>query len=298
MTDIGATMRRRIAVASAMAAALAIVPRAGILAQRSAATALTPRCASNEAKRDTLGRRALVNGYSVTISRRKDDVEDACIATLRDANGRVVLADSGFGAAVDAATGLDIDGDGTPELVLEMDTGGGNHCCWHYAVISLKRPARRLFDFDWQGATYFKRDAKGRVILWSREGGLNGDGSMAGRLFADRAYHWNGAKLVDETPAHCDEITHDTTHWQPPMPDADAIRRLAKFGVGADSTYGLAEDIEELMLQQVFCHRFEQAFAIAQKTLAEPTRSKFVAEFRDKVVAAYKEYAEPLRSWR
>src|SRR5690242_15923576 len=87
--------------------------------------------------RDRLGSRALSNGYRVAITRDTADVEAECIGTLRDHTGKIARREYGLGARIGRATGLDIDGDKHPDLVLEMDTGGGNHCCWKFVVISL-----------------------------------------------------------------------------------------------------------------------------------------------------------------
>jgi len=269
-------------------------------AQRTPASAGQPlRCASFDASRTRLGHRTLPNNYAVTISRSPEEVEFACIATLRGANGRIVRADSGFGAAVDEATGMDVDGDGTPELVLEMDTGGGNHCCWNYTVISLTRPAHLLFTFHWSGATEFRRDAAGRVTLWSWEGGLYGtEPSEASRLFAQKVYRYSAGTLVDITPGQCAAIAADTSRYQAKPPDADALRRLATFGARSDSAYGVATEIESLMLQEVFCQRFDRALDIAHTRWPPATRAAFIAHFRDLVVGAYPAYAVALKDWR
>ncbi len=252
-------------------------------------------CQVSRSVPDTLGRRALANGYAVVVRRDTSEVEWSCIAELRDRAGRLVRADSGFAARVDRSTGLDIDADGTPELVLEMDVGGGNHCCRMFVVVSLREPVRALFEFPMQGATAFRRDDAGRVTLWSWEGGLyRGDGTMANRLFAQRVYRWSGVELVDETPAHCAEIRAS----QEPPPDADALRRLAAFGARHDSAYGVADAIEELMFQDVFCRDFDQALRKAQALWPAASRSAFITGFRELVVRAYPEYAEAMKGWR
>jgi hypothetical protein len=246
---------------------------------------------------DTLGRRPLVNGYVVEIRRRGSDEYD-CEAVLTDRAGGEAYRTGGFGVRVDDSTGMDVDGDGVPELILYKDVGGGNHCCWTYDVISLKPPARPLFEFQQSGAAEFRRGPRGEVTLWSWEGGFMGpDGTMAGRIFAQRVYRYGAGRLVEVTPEYCGEITAQDSRATP-SPDPEALRVFQATGRLNDTTYEVAGDIEILMLQQVFCHRFDAALAVAHELWPAADRARFLASFRDMVTAAYKEYAAPLAEWR
>jgi hypothetical protein len=281
--------------AALIAAAVAIASPAKAQSPPSQASMLV--CATMQPDADTLGRRPLVNGYVVEI-RRLGQVEYDCEAVLTDTTGREVYRAGGFGVRVDDATGLDVDGDGVAELILYKDIGGGNQCCWSYDVISLKPPAHLLFEFEQSGAAEFRRGPRGQVTLWSWEGGFMGpDGTMAGRIFAQRVYQYTAGRLAEVTPDFCTEIDADDSRAAP-SPDPAALRVFQATGRLNDTTYDVAGDIERLMVQHVFCRRFDAALAVAREMWPAADRGRFIASFRDMVTAAYKEYSAPLSSWR
>jgi hypothetical protein len=281
-------------VATVLVAAAGIVSPAG--AQSPAQRAATLVCATMQPAADTLGRRSLANGYVVEIRRRGDGEYD-CKAVLTDSAGREVYGSGGFGIRVDDATGLDVDGDGVPELILYKDVGGGNHCCWSYDVISLKPPAGVLFEFQQSGAAEFRRGPRGVVTLWSWEGGFMGpDGTMARRIFAQRVYRYAAGRLTEVTPDYCADIAADSR--AAPAPDPEALRVFQATGRLNDTTYEVAGDIERLMLQHVFCRRFDAALVSAREMWPAADRAQFIASFRDMVTAAYPEYSAPLSAWR
>ena len=53
-----------------------------------------------------------------------------------------------------------------------------------------------------------------------------------------------------------------------------------------------------LMLQEVFCRRYDAAQEIARTMWPASSRAAFIARYRDMVVAAYQEYGPALRDWR
>jgi hypothetical protein len=276
--------------------ATAVLLAAAGLTSTARAQSPTLVCATMGATADTLGRRSLVNGYVVEIRRTGSDEYD-CEAMLTDRAGREAYRTRGFGVRVDDSTGMDVDGDRIPELILYKDVGGGNFCCWTYDVISLKAPARLLFEFQQSGAAEFRRGPRGEVTLWSWEGGFMGpDGTMAGRLFAQRVYRYAAGRLAEVTPEYCDEIAADSSRAAP-SPDPEALRVFQATGRLNDTTYELVGDIERLMLQHVFCHRFDAALAVARELWPAADRARFLASFRDMVSAAYKEYSAPLAGW-
>src|ERR1700741_1854692 len=89
--------------------------------------------------------RTVQNGFTVTVRRKTDPnlVEDACVLEVRDPAGAVVFTREGFSTKLHADSGRDVDNDGSPDVIVGYDSGGGNRCCWEYAVLSL-RPAFQL----------------------------------------------------------------------------------------------------------------------------------------------------------
>ncbi len=259
---------------------------AGAQAKSEPARVARPLACTQDSAVERLGRQAFAGGVTVTIARSADE-DGGCRATVSGPRKRTIFSDGGFGAAVDAGTGTDIDGDGVPDLVLMMDTGGGNHCCWKYVVISLKAPAHKLFEFPWEGATDFRRDARGRTALWSWEGGFMGpEGTMATRLFAQRVYRWSAvaSKLVEVTPEFCPGIFADSVR-APRTPDATELKAFEVAGKVTNQVTAAAGDIESLMLQHVFCRQFDRAADVMRTMWPAPDRARAAEEFRAMVVA-------------
>ncbi|HEY8925792.1 MAG TPA: hypothetical protein VIU64_15500, partial [Polyangia bacterium] len=97
------------------------------------------------------------------------DEGEACTASIVGRQGRVIFELAGYNVTLDGqATGLDVDGDGKGDVVLRVDSGGGQHCCWSVTVVSLEPSPRKLFEIDAAGLVRFEKNARGRVIVWQR----------------------------------------------------------------------------------------------------------------------------------
>ncbi|HVZ49942.1 MAG TPA: hypothetical protein VG916_14240 [Gemmatimonadaceae bacterium] len=285
--------------------ALTVASVATVAASRGAGQGARPAapvprlsCQYADRARDALGRAELPGHFTVAITRDTGAVETECVAAVFDSGGSVVYREGAFAAAVDSATGWDVDGDGTPELVLRRDTGGGNHCCPVFTVITLGRPARRLLEYNWAGAAWFERNDRGAVTLWSWEGGFFGpDGTMAGRIFAQRVYRVSAGTLADATPDHCERIIAESRFPSDPA-DSARLRVLATSRRALDSLAYLAADIQGRMLQFIFCRRFNEALAVANTWWPATDRRRMIPEFSEMVTRAYPEYAAALHGWR
>jgi hypothetical protein len=152
-------------------------------------------------------KKKLWDGYELSLGptpHAADNPEEACTAAIYNAAGKVVYRSTGFNTRYHDATGMVIDGDGAPDVVLMTDTGGGNHCCWEIEVLSLQPKPHLVFTYNPAGAFSFRKDRDGRATLWSVEGGLIEIGySMADRPFALMVRKVIDGKLTNVTPESC-----------------------------------------------------------------------------------------------
>src|SRR4030095_8564121 len=101
---------------------------------------------------------------TMTHNRDADAVEDACKVEVRDRTATVVFSKTGFNTRLHPDSGRDIDTDRQPDLVVGVDEGGGNRCCWQYSIVSFHPQARVLAAFD---NPAFDRDVEGRTVVWT-----------------------------------------------------------------------------------------------------------------------------------
>jgi len=120
------------------------------------------------------GEKELWDGYQISVgptAHFKDDsgADDACRAALYDQSGKEVYRTTGPGVMLDSATGMDVDGDGAPEVVLMNGSSGGS---WEIEVVSLKPQPHLLFKFEQEfPPADFRKALQGTVVLWSGWGG-------------------------------------------------------------------------------------------------------------------------------
>ena len=239
-------------------------------------------------------KKKLWDGYEISLGPvRNGEAEESCTAAIYRADGKVVYRATGFNVVFDAQnTGLDFDGDGNPEVVFKTDTGGGNHCCWAYNVISLAPKPRKLFDIAQTGAVQFEHDAAGKMVIWQRLPGPYGFTSMAANPFAEKVWRVRDGKLVDATPEFSSRIFSDQNEdfrtWAAVLTD----ERLQKLTTAPDP-YDSEEVVSALLskaLQLVFCHRFEEA-AKELDLCPAASRAKMKEDFARGIREEYPEFA-------
>jgi hypothetical protein len=209
-----------------------------------------------------------------------------------------VYRTTGFSVIFDENhTGQDFDGDGKPEVVFITDTGGGNHCCWAYNVISLSPKPHKLFDIGAPGAVQFEKDSQGKMVIWQRTAGPYGFTSMAATPFAEKVLRIREGKLMDATPEFCSRIFSDANEdfrtWNNYLTPENLTRLHSAQNTSVEN-----EEIVGALLSQatqhVFCRQFDDALNDLN-LWPEETRTKMTAGFAESIKQDYPEFATRLK---
>jgi hypothetical protein len=243
----------------------------------------------------------LWDGYEISLGpvHRTELTEFVCTAAIYNREGRVVYRTSGFNVTFDEnLTGQDFDDDGHPEVVFETDTGGGNHCCWAYNVISLYPKPHKVLDISQDGLVQFEKDPQGKMIIWVRTQAPGGNFSMASRPFAERVYRVRDGKMVDATPEFCGRIfstqNTDFRHWTAVL-TPENLQHIAT--IPDPDQPAVTQEIASALLaraaQHVFCHQYDAAIADLD-LWPTTTRAKEKADFAAQIKSDYPDFAARL----
>ena len=245
-------------------------------------------------------KKRLWDGYEMSLgpARNSQGEGDECTAAIYNQAGRVVFRTTGFNVIFDENhTGQDFDGDGKPEVVFITDTGGGNHCCWAYNVISLSPKPHKLFDIDAPGAVRFEEDHQGKMVIWQRTAGPYGFTSMARAPFAEKVLRVRDSKLVDATPEFCSRIFSDENEdyraWNGNLTPDNVKKLQATGGLESQENEDIVSNLLSRALQRVFCRQFDAALNDLN-LWPEGTRAKMKAEFAESIRKDYPEFAARL----
>ena len=244
----------------------------------------------------------LWDGYEISLGpARNGGVDgDGCTAAIFNSGGHVVFRTTGFSVIFDENhTGQDFDGDGKAEVVFITDTGGGNHCCWAYNVISLFPKPHRLFDAPL--GTRFENAKLGKMVIWEKIPGLSGLTTSANRPGAEKVFRVSQSKLADATLEFCPRIL------SPNNVDFDQEQRvltpekIKQLAAGLEPDDDTASALLSLALQHTFCRQFDQALyylTLWPEASKYPgaTRKNVVAAFRESIKEEYPDFAERLSS--
>ena len=203
-------------------------------------------------------------GYTLTFgaARGADSaaVEFGCSVEVRNQSGRVVYRSDGFNTRLHRASGRDVDNDGHPDLILGTDTGGGNRCCWRYAVLSLTPAPHVIAKFD---NPSFTSDDNGRTVIWTTQAfyGLQG-ATMAESPAIVAAHQFRNGRVVEVTLEFCDAMLAGRSRgWGDLKPELEMLteqRKADSRSAGAKGT----DEVEETRraslawsLQALYCGR-------------------------------------------
>jgi hypothetical protein len=243
----------------------------------------------------------LWDGYEVSLgpTRNSQGDGDNCTAAIYNAAGKVVFRTTGYSVLFDDInTGKDFDGDGKPEVVFKTDTGGGNHCCWAYNVVSLSPKPRKLFDIDQEGLVRFEKDADGKMVIWKFTGGPGGFTSEARRPFAQKVFRVRDAKLVDQTPEFCSQILSDADDEFREDSKQLTPENIKRLPAGTKWDYDLEDLVSAFLsraLQLVFCRQFDEAMKFLDQWPAA-SRAEMKKGFAQSIQQDYPEFAARLLS--
>jgi len=241
----------------------------------------------------------LWDGYEISLgsAHNSQGGGDECTAAIYNSAGHVVFRTTGFSVIFDENhTGQDFDGDGKPEAVFITDTGGGNHCCWPYNVISLSPKPHKLFDIDAPGAVQFEKDSQGKMVIWRWTAGPYGFTSMARAPFAERVFRVREGKLVDATPEFCSRIFSDRNEdfraWNIDLAPEN-IKVLQSTGNTGVESEEIVSALLSRALQHVFCRQFDEAVSDLN-FWPEANRTKMKTDFAECIKQDYPEFAARL----
>ena len=241
----------------------------------------------------------LWDGYEISLgpARNSEGGGDECTGAIYNSAGHVVFRTTGFSVIFDENhTGQDFDGDGKPEVVFITDTGGGNHCCWSYNVISLFPKPRKLFEIDAPGAVQFEKDGLGKMIIWRRTPGPYGLTSMARAPFAEKVFRVREGRLVDATPEFCSRILNDRNEdyraWSIDL-TPERIKVLQSTGNTGVENEEIISALLSRALQHVFCQQFDAAVSDLN-FWPEANRTKMKTDFAESIKQDYPEFAARL----
>jgi hypothetical protein len=213
----------------------------------------------------------LPGGYRAEL-RHDDDsvtVEWRCSIAVRDARDSIVWGARGFNTSVGAWTGHDIDGDGQPDAVLGVDTGGGNRCCWAYFVLRLAPKFGVVAELS--AYTRFEGDAQGRTIIRDLIPFYSLGPSMAQAPTVDLVRQFRSGTLKDITLEWCPRILADSTRGVGTPVNTTPARRSASRQA-LEITYDVAETrnaVTSLVLQNLACERQADAARLVNETWPE-----------------------------
>lgn len=181
-----------------------------------------------------------VEGFEIHISPYpdKDNPDlDECEAEIYDPRGDVIFSEHDSSFVIEVA-GVDVNGDGIPDVVLEAYSGGA-HCCWTYYIISLGAQPGLLKKFENDRGVSFFRVKSGRVEFTTQDGAFEYFDAVchACTPFTLVYLRLDGRNLVDISPQYLAEYDEIIAENRKAL-TAAALQRLRALKKNPSDTTG------------------------------------------------------------
>lgn len=258
-------------VGAGLTAALVAALVAGTGVRDLRAQDIDPLC-SEGSEDGVVGTAELPGGVRVSVRAATDPdayAEDYCSIKVVGADGTVLWGASGFRAGVHPWNGRDVDGDGRPDAVLMVDTGGGNVCCQTFHVFRLSPAWTPLATLPyWPEFAHVDGEPP---LVWHLKPFYHLGRCMACAPLIVLVDQWRGDRFGDVTPTQCAEIFAGESPWgdwpvkqfeEWAAPERLAAARRAPAGPLPDEASGVEDTrtaATALALQNLACGTPEAA---------------------------------------
>jgi hypothetical protein len=182
----------------------------------------------------------LPGGYVAQIVPASDaDHAGECYGAISNAAGKTVYEVYAHELELNTVTGKDVNGDGSPDAVLESHPAEGQ-CCWEYYVVSLGEPAGLIRGFSTSvPLTFEDRAGDGKIEIWTHDFSFDG---MDGMTHADSPsplifFRLKGNTVYDVSPAFWSEYSAEVAETRGLISrnDIDDLTRLEGDNPAADN---------------------------------------------------------------
>ncbi len=245
--------------------------------------------------------RELWDGYVLSVKASpsaREDPENACTAVILNREGKVVFQTTAVYVSLNEdGTGVDVDGDGKPEVVVDENDGG--NCCVDLHIVSLWPEPHELATLSVGGAVQFEEDDNGKTVIW-----VWTPAYIPPRTFAWRVLRWSGKKLVDVTPEFHDQVSSDANPEYKFQQESLTPEKIVELeAVSKPLTEGWGSKLDDIAtalagraLQHVFCRQYDEAIKDLD-LWPEASRAEIKKRFADALGREYPEFAARLGRW-
>lgn len=205
-------------------------------------------------------------GFQLRLSPINGQNGEGCRAKLFDSQDKVIfsVADWDLELVVD---GKDVNGDGTPDIVLEGYSGGA-HCCWTYHIISLGSTPGLLIQFENErGAGFVVNPETRRVEIHALDGAFDYfETAHSFSPFPEVYLRLDGKRLVDVSREHLIEYDKRIQTLKGEIPATDlrgflqAENQEEKFGWEEVSS-----NVMRIVLAYLYSGRDQEAHSTLQQ---------------------------------
>jgi hypothetical protein len=265
---------------------------------------VTPAPSCHQGQADRTPRKTTIQNLTVTIapSPKPEDVEDACTAEVRDRGGKVVFQSQGFNTELMDTNDRDIDNDGHPDIVVGTDTGGGNRCCWGYAVIS---PVPRPHVVVKLPPAHFEPDDNGKTVIWTTVAFYDLGPSMAESPVVEQAQQFRKGRLEEVTSEYCAGMLANQARGYASMTDVFEQLTTARKRASQQATSAPSDEVRQtrvaattVALQAVYCGRDDMAATMIRDVWPAGEQPAMRATIRKAAGSQWPAIGQRLASWK